>query len=87
MKTKVILDTAISSTISSTITGHNRENWQLRHDIGFGATSRVVNSLTDVLVNSAKVEVNDMYDMLGVGSMKFFLGVPDFAIGCISMIL
>ena len=86
VKAKVLVGTAIS-TISSIITGYNRENWQLGHDIGFGATSGVVNSLTDVLVNSAKVEVNDMYDMLGVGSMKFFLGVPDFAIGCISMIL
>ena len=86
VKAKVLVGAAIS-TISSIITKHNIKDLQLGHDIGFGATSGVVNSLTDVLVDSAKVEVNDMYDMLGVGSMKFFLGVPDFAIGCITMIL
>lgn len=86
IKAKVAFGAGIGA-FSSAIVGDKRKREQMGHDIGFGVGSGAVNALMGVLMDGAEAEINDIYDKVGINSLKFILGVPDFTIGCISTII
>ena len=88
MKGKVLSGTVIgtiSGIVGGLTDGNNRFIRKI-HDGSFGAGSGMVNSLIGILADGVKQEPQDISDYIGIGWGKYFAGVPDFAIGCISML-